>query len=117
MSDQKIRIFGREENTTDRAGVFERMGNARFGTRQVDKDALRSQLSSFLSAMQDVLDDLPELLGGFAIEEVTLTAEVSASGSVSLLGTGAEVGGSGGLTFTLKRRPKEKESGGKPEPA
>ena len=36
-------------------------------------------------------------------ETVSVTAEVSAKGKVSLLGSGGELGGKGGITFTFKR--------------
>jgi hypothetical protein len=46
---------------------------------------------------------VPDVLGAYAVESIELSAEVSATGTVSLLGTGGEVSGSGGLTISLKR--------------
>jgi hypothetical protein len=42
--------------------------------------------------------------GSLEVEELTLSLEVTAKGSVSLLGTGGELGGTGGISLTLKRR-------------
>lgn len=109
MAEETIKIFGREDFAgDDRAGgLFERASNLRLGTGEVDKETLRRRLASFLETLHDVIEGTPAFLGEFKVESVTLTVEVSASGSVSLLGTGGEVGGSGGLTFTLKREEKK----------
>lgn len=70
----------------------------------ITTEKLRSNLTEFLRGMQAVVSTVPEHLGGFHLSEVTLSAEVSASGRVSLMGVGgAEVGGQGGITFTLVR--------------
>ena len=114
MAEETIKIFGREDfDGDDRAGgLFDRASSLRLGTGEVDKDTLRRRLSSFLETLRDVIEGTPVFLGAFEVESVTLTVEVSAGGSVSLLGMGGEVGGSGGLTFTLKREEK-KEPGRK----
>lgn len=110
MSEEKIKVFGREDlGGDDRTGVFERVANLRLGTGEVDKETLRRRLTSFLETLRDVIEGTPTFLGEFSVESVTLTVEVTASGSVGLLGTGGEVGGSGGLTFTLKRNEKKSE--------
>jgi hypothetical protein len=36
---------------------------------------------------------------------IEIQANLSASGKVSLLGTGIEIGGSGGIKFVLKKKP------------
>ena len=40
----------------------------------------------------------------FKLTEFTISAEISAKGSLSLLGTGGEMGGKGGLTFKFTRK-------------
>jgi hypothetical protein len=69
----------------------------------VSAEDLRNRVSSFLDSMGDVVAKLPGGFGDFTMDTVTLTAEVSAKGQVSLLGTGAEVAGKGGITFTFRR--------------
>ena len=70
----------------------------------VAADTLREQLTAFLSTMDTVVKGLPAKIGEFRLETVELKVEVSAKGTVSLLGTGGELSGTGGLTFTLQRQ-------------
>jgi hypothetical protein len=69
----------------------------------VSAEELQARLNTFMSTMDQVVTKLPPKVGGFALDSVTLVVEVSAKGTVSLLGTGGEIAGKGGLTFTLKR--------------
>ena len=71
---------------------------------RVSPEALQSQLLDFLAKMDTVVQKLPAKIGEFGLESVELSVEITAKGSVGLLGTGGELGGSGGLTFTLKRK-------------
>jgi hypothetical protein len=48
---------------------------------------------------------IPAALGGFGVDTVALSAEINAKGTVSLVGTGGEIGAKGGITITLKRHP------------
>src|SRR5688572_16870664 len=106
MTDHKtVSIFGRQDaGETDRS-LFSRLGELRYGRGEVDQEELKKRLNDFLQTMQEVIQSIPEVLGEFTLETLTLTAEISAKGQVSLLGTGGEIGGKGGLTFTLKRQP------------
>jgi hypothetical protein len=66
---------------------------------------LQTQLTFFLNKMDIVVQKMPAKVGGFFVDSVEISVEITAKGSVGLLGTGGEVGGSGGLKFTLKRNP------------
>lgn len=107
VEKEKIVIFGLEkgEASKDR-GVFDRLQNLRYGHGQIDPDELKERLTKFLNSMESVIQGVRDEFGGFALDSVTLTVEVSAKGQVSLLGTGGELAGKGGLTFTLKRKQK-----------
>jgi len=106
MTTQKIEVFGREDSQ-DRS-LFSRGSDMRYGRGSIDPAELQERLTNFLHSMRDVIDGVPGMLGSFQITSVTLTAEVTAKGSVSLLGTGGEVAGKGGLTFTLQRSVDQK---------
>jgi hypothetical protein len=105
MADQnEIQIFGLEEPGEDERGSwFKKSSELKVGRGEVNADELKLRLERFLTGMQDVVDSIPEFLGSFRLDSVTIAAEVSAKGSVSLLGTGGEIGGKGGITFNLKR--------------
>jgi len=109
MSEENtIRILGREDNE-DR-GFFDRLQDFRYGQGEIAVEELKERLTGFLESMNGVVQYLPAKMGEFRLDTVTLTVEVSATGKVSLLGTGGELGGKGGLTFTLKRIEPDQES-------
>jgi hypothetical protein len=105
-NEKTITIFGVEDRG-DRS--FVRPGEARLGKGELPAKELRGRVGSFLESMQEVIVDLPTGFGDFAMDTVTITAEVTAKGQVSLLGTGAEVSGKGGITFTFQRPPRSTE--------
>ena len=62
--------------------------------------------------MKDVLTAVPKAMGNYQINEVSFTVQVSAKGTVSLLGMGGgEVGGTGGITIKLIHRDGQNEDG------
>jgi|SRR4051812_32563367 hypothetical protein len=99
-----IRIFGLED--TDPARVdrrpFVRPEDLRVGWGDVPVDRLRQRVADFLAGMRAVLAELPAGPGPYELEQVQISAEISTKGQVSLLGTGGEVAGKAGITFTFK---------------
>lgn len=93
-----IHVLG-VEDTNDRS-ILDRL---RYRRVQLTAAELKQHLDQFLSSMQLVIEGLPDQLGDFKLETITLTAEISAKGQVILLGTGGEIASKGGLTFTLKK--------------
>jgi hypothetical protein len=105
MSNGKISVFGRED-TSDLGGLFQRAADWVYGREEVEIEDLKDQLQKFLMDMQEVLHGLPERIGEFQIDSMDISVEVSTKGTVSLMGIGGELGGKGGITFTLKRIDK-----------
>jgi hypothetical protein len=85
-------------------GLFRRKDEVRYARVQIPGETLRDNLRTFLSNMDSVMHQIPGLIGGYTVDTLTISVEVSAKGTVSLLGTGGEFAGKGGLTLTLKRR-------------
>jgi hypothetical protein len=81
-------------------------------TRQpVDTDKLRQNLSDFTAKLDHILGAIPKALGEMSLDSITVSVEISAKGSVSLIGVGgAEVAGKGGISFTLKRGTAKENS-------
>ncbi|GAB4475964.1 MAG: hypothetical protein OHK0037_37410 [Elainellaceae cyanobacterium] len=74
----------------------------------VSTDTLEQNMSSFLSRMGRVLSRARQSaaeVAGMELEEIVLSVEVSGEGQVNLLGTGARVGTSGGMTLTFRAKP------------
>jgi hypothetical protein len=94
-----IGVLGREDSA-DRS-LFSRAQDIRLGRGEITSTDLQRRLENFLHAMRQIIGGLPDHMGTWQMSTVTLTAEITAKGSVNLLGTGAELSGKGGLTFTF----------------
>jgi hypothetical protein len=101
--DKEITVFGLEEQ--EELGLFFNRAEARYQRRKVPLERLGEQFNGFVENMRDVVGRVPESMAGFRIDEIAFTAEVSAKGTVNLLGTGGEIAGNGGITITLRRQP------------
>jgi len=73
----------------------------------VGSATIRESLVEFLNAMSDAISGIPEFLGPLYVSEIELSAEISASGKISLMGSGAEIGTTGGISFKLVRKATE----------
>lgn len=69
----------------------------------IGADVLGKRLNSLLLAFGESLKATPPSIANFQLAEVTIAIEISASGKVNIMGTGAEVAGKGGLTVKLAR--------------
>jgi hypothetical protein len=92
-----------EDDSGDRLSFFGKDA-ARVGRQPVPVSRLRENMSTFVAAMETTIAAVPTAFTGYAIDSVEISAEVSATGTVSLLGSGGEIAGTAGITFTLKRR-------------
>ncbi|MEU5632772.1 hypothetical protein ACH47C_13975 [Streptomyces rishiriensis] len=85
-------------------GAFRwRPSEAELSRQEIPVSDLRQRVGNFVGALGDVLSATPVSLKGYQLREVTVSAEVTAKGTLSILGSGGEVGGTGGLTFTFTR--------------
>ena len=100
-SSAEITVFGLEEQ--EELGLFFNRAEARYQRRSVPLEQLGRQFNDFVQNMREVVGRVPASMAGFRIDEISFTAEVSAKGTVNLLGTGGEVAGNGGITITLRR--------------
>ncbi len=103
---ENISIFSCEDN--DDRGAFEYINQLRFGRSEVSVELLREHINTLLNNMTNVLQNVKADIAGYSVDTVTIAVEISATGRVSLMGTGGDIAGKGGLTFTLKRIPPNK---------
>lgn len=80
------------------------------GMRELKIEELSVNVNLFLDQMNDVLAKSPEKLGKFQFVEFEVHAEVSAKGTLALLGTGGEAGATGGIKFVFRRSPESNHS-------
>jgi hypothetical protein len=78
---------GRQEPTVQRIGIAQ----------------LRANLEETLEGLADLFRRIEHTPVGLPIKEVQVAFEITATGKVALLGTGAEVAGKGAITLTLGR--------------
>jgi hypothetical protein len=77
---------------------------ARAERAAIPVDRLEQQMRDFVSAVQRIVGGIPRAVGAYEVESITIAAEISAKGKVSFLGSGGELAGKGGITFTLTKR-------------
>jgi hypothetical protein len=94
--------FGGDEEDVERRLSF-RPQDARLGRRPVPTLQLQENVTAFVSAMGQAIAGVPAVLAGYSVDSIEISAEISATGKVSLLGNGGELTGSGGISFTLTR--------------
>ncbi|MEU8957323.1 hypothetical protein AB0C93_23810 [Streptomyces sp. NPDC048518] len=84
----------------DSKGLFSRDGDSVL--RSVPLGPLRKNLAETVDALQQVFKDVADRDNTLAFAEAQLSFQVTASGSIQLIGTG-QVQGTRGLTLTFKR--------------
>jgi hypothetical protein len=104
--DQLIPVFGISGDTGER-GWFRRSSDMEYGREFVSTKVLQTEIAKIASRMDEMLEKLPQTKSEFQISTVTFSLEISAKGTVSLLGSGGEVAGKGGLVVTVTRHIKK----------
>jgi hypothetical protein len=102
MTDSKITIVGRQD-TKDR-GPLGKVKDWLYSQEEVSIEKIRSELSDFLTGMQQILDGLPDRMAGYELESIDVSVEISSKGNLSLIAVGGELGGTGGLILHLKKK-------------
>lgn len=73
------------------------------GIRELSAEELGSGVRLFLGQMNEVLRESPSNIGKFKFKEFVVSAEIGASGKLTLLGTGVEGSAKGSLTFKFEK--------------
>jgi hypothetical protein len=102
MSERKITVIGRQD--TKERGPLGKVKDWLYRQEEVSIEKIKSELSDFLSSMQEILDGLPDKLADYELESMDISVEISSKGNVSLMAVGGELGGTGGLTLHLKKK-------------
>ena len=73
----------------------------RGGAKPLKVDELAVNVNLFVQQMGKVLGSTPETLGNFHLDEFEIHAEISADGTLAIMGSGVHVGGSRRLALRL----------------
>jgi hypothetical protein len=71
--------------------------------KQLKVEELAVNVNLSIEQMGSILEKTPEKVGKFHFDEFEVSAEITGKGSLAILGTGAEVGATGGLRFVFRR--------------
>jgi hypothetical protein len=75
------------------------------GVQELKVEVLADNVNLFLGQIEKMMANAPEEINGkFKLTEFTIGAEISATGSLILLGAGVEASGKAGITFTFERK-------------
>ncbi len=75
------------------------------GMKQLRVEELVLNVNLFIEQMGSILEKTPEKVGKFHFDEFEVSAEITGKGSLAILGTGGEIGATGGLKFVFRRAP------------
>jgi hypothetical protein len=73
------------------------------GMKQLKVEELAVNVNLFIEQMGSILEKTPEKVGKFHFDEFEVSAEITGKGSLAILGTGGEIGATGGLRFVFRR--------------
>jgi hypothetical protein len=100
---QTISVFGIVDSGRADRSLSKKPEEFRYGRSDIPLELFRKRVDAFMIAMGDVISGLATRAGGYQLDQVQVSVEISAKGHLSLLGTGGELAGKGGLTFTFKK--------------
>jgi hypothetical protein len=72
------------------------------GVSTASAEVIGDSLASLTNAISQSFHNI-KAVGDYILDEVTVSAEISASGKIAILGTGAEVSGKGGIELKFRR--------------
>lgn len=75
------------------------------GAKQLKVEELALNVNLLLEQIGSILEKAPENVGKFHFDEFEVFAEITGKGSLAILGTGGEIGATGGLRFVFRRTP------------
>lgn len=73
------------------------------GPQPLEVEKLAVNVNLFVQQMGKVLESTPETLGKFHFDEFEIHADISADGTIAVLGSGMHAGVGGGLRFVFRR--------------
>ncbi len=74
--------------------------------RDISVDKLEQEMARFVQVVGRLFNRAEQEANkkpGMQLDEIEVTVEINSEGQMSLLGTGAKVGGKGGITLKFKR--------------
>lgn len=106
MSDEELEASN-EKTSADSANTIEVITSGpttrRRGVKSLPIEPLAENIRLFMDKISGILGGTPEQVGSFQFAEFEIHAEITAKGTLAILGSGGEAGATGGLKFVFKR--------------
>ena len=102
-ADGAISVFGLEDEGERDRGLFKRASELQYARNEIPTAQLSQRLDKFVNDMGSALSGAHSDIQGYRLEEVVVSAEISASGSVAIMGCGGTIGGKGAIEFKFVR--------------
>jgi len=104
-SNNQIFVVTSMEEESGRKPVERGLGDAlkKSAIKAVDVSALKDNMERFFNQLREILATGKDKIGEFEIDEVEVSAQITAGGEVCLMGSGVKIGAGGGVKFVLKR--------------
>lgn len=74
----------------------------------VSAEMLKSQISGFMAVVEEVFSNNVKAASEMELDEISFSLDIDVNGQVSLMGNGVEVGATGGIQVTFKRKDSKK---------
>lgn len=91
-----------EEEQGGSKSIFSR-GDRDVALREISVETVHRNLASTIANLRQAFAGLRDAGGDLPLKSVEVSFEISASGSINILGTGVETSGTGGITLTFER--------------
>lgn len=98
MEDYTISIIGKDSCDLVSKGKVE----TRLAYRNLPISTLQANLTDFITQLGTSLEHIQTGISNYTLDEIEINIEVSATGSISLVGA-IEAGATGGITLKFKR--------------
>jgi hypothetical protein len=85
-------------------GIFHRQSPENLVVREIGAGVIATNLSRLCGTLSGVLENVKTSPGAYSLQEVTISAEITAEGNLNIVGV-AQVGGSGkgAISMTFRR--------------
>jgi hypothetical protein len=85
-------------------GIFRRRSSQALVVKEIGVGVIANSLSRLCETLSGVLENVKAPPGAYSLQEVTVSAEISAQGNVTVVGV-AQIGGSGtgAISMTFRR--------------
>ena len=73
-------------------------------TQPVETSKLQKEIVHLMNSIEGILNAVSDNVGAYGLETILVSAEITADGKISILGSGGGVSATGGIQFTFTKK-------------